>query len=989
MKSLSDLNYHQSFQDQHVNALPPRAYYLPLDSEGRPEYRLLSGEDWLFSLREGLHDVKEEFLSPGFDGNSFECVKVPSAWQMLGYGQKMYTNLTYPIPYDPPYVPDLNPTGVYLKDFEHERKEGKRLYICFEGVDSAYYLFLNGSFIGYSEVPHSPTEFDITEKVIDGRNRLSVVVLKWSVGTYLEDQDKFRYSGIFRDVYLIERPQGHIVDYSVKAEAAEDFSSATISFTVLSASGPVEGEVMLQGPEGNVIGEKALSQDKASFTIKRPLLWHADNPCLYTLTVKAMGETITEKIGVRRFEIKGKTLYLNGQKIKLFGVNRHDSDPVLGPAVGRKEVERDLRLIKRANFNTLRTSHYPNSPWLYQLCDELGLYVVAEADTECHGLVRLLGGYHQGNFNLIAKNPDFYSMILDRNVRNYEWMKNRTSVFMWSMGNESGYGENFIKTAEWLKGRNDGRFIHYEGANHSILRGEYVDNSLLAFDSFMYNSPDFADKYHDDPGHEKPFFFCEFTHAMGTGPGDAEDYFQVIQRHDEIAGGCVWEWCDHATYEGEDEIHGPVYHYGGDAGEYPHDGNFCMDGLMNPDRTPHSGYWNYKNVLRPLRVALLKREGAKAVFSIHNYRPFQSISEYASVSCEITDGRAVTAEGALDIDASPLSSSSFSLLIPETSGEELYITFRYRLLKAEAAREKGYELGFDQIRLSEKVRPASIKGTLPLSYSEEESSIIIEGEGFSYVFDKLRGTLSQAYRDDRPLLSSPMRFSVWRAPMDNDRNIKASWYEAGLDHVRSKVYSVSATEKEGLVTVPASFSLAPIGRQPCFRGIALYTFNGTGEILLSIKGERNQDFPAFPRFGIAFSLVSDGSDRYSYTGYGPGEGYQDMHSALLYSSYEGEVKDLFVDRVRPQESGSRWGVTKLEAGALKASGSPFSFNASYYREEELTRAGHNYELRPSGSLEVHLDWKMRGAGSSSCGEEILPKYQLRDRYIDWTVKLDF
>ena len=983
------MNYHQSFKDQHVNACPPRAYYLPLDSQGKPEYRLLSGDDWRFSLREGMHDIPGEYLSWGFDSSEFDQVPVPSSWQMLGYGQKMYSNVTYPIPYDPPYVPDINPAGLYLKDFEYTKVKGKRLYICFEGVDSAYYLFVNGVFIGYSEVPHSPTEFDITGNVGNGRNRLAVIVLKWSVGTYLEDQDKFRYSGIFRDVYLIERPEDHVVDYTVRAVADESFSKAEISVTLNSVCGSVSGEAVLADQSGTVLGASGFKDGKASFTVREPELWYAERPYLYSLKICLGGETIIEKTGVRRFEIKGKTVFLNGQKVKFFGVNRHDSDPVLGPAVGREEVMKDIMMIKQANFNTLRTSHYPNSPWLYQMCDEYGLYVISEADVECHGVTELLGGTHQGNFDLIAKDPAFADMILDRNIRNYEWQKNRTSVFMWSLGNESGYGENFIRAARWLKDRGDGRFLHYEGANHSILQGVDVDNSLLSVDSFMYNMPGFADSYHEDPAHTKPLFFCEFTHAMGTGPGDAEDYFQVIQRHEELMGGCVWEWCDHATLEGQNRQHGPVFHYGGDAGEYPHDGNFCMDGLVAPDREPHSGYWEYKNVLRPLRVRLVSQNDEEAVFSVHNYRLFQSLVEYAQIHYTLTEGAKKVDEGLAFADAPPSGDGTFRVQLRKPPMEDMYITFSYTLLHPEPFRDKGFELGFDQIRLSGPKADPVIEGTSVLEHYEDESSVTVCGEGFRYVYDKLRGTLRQVLRDNQELFTKPMRYSVWRAPMDNDRTVKKEWQAAGLDHVTAKVYSTSVSEDNGVLTVTSAFSLAPIGRQPCFRGIASYSFNGSGEILLSVKGERDMIFPSFPRFGVAFSMVSTGHDRYSYFGYGPGEGYQDMHHALKAGLYKGSAEKLFVDRVKPQESGSRWGVTSAQIGHLSASGRPFSFNASYYTDEELTEAKHNYELKRSGSLEVHLDWKIAGAGSASCGTTLLPRYQVRDKHIDWTVKLAF
>ena len=394
-------------------------------------------------------------------------------------------------------------------------------------------------------------------------------------------------------------------------------------------------------------------------------------------------------------------------------------------------------------------------------------------------------------------------------------------------------------------------------------------------------------------------------------------------------------------------------------------------------------------MLRPLRIALVSQNEDEAVFSVHNYRPFQSLVEYCQIHYTLTEGAKKVDEGQAFADAPPSGDGAFRVQLRKPPMEDMYITFTYTLLHDEAFRGKGFELGFDQIRLSVPKADPVIEGTSVLEHYEDESAVTVSGEGFRYVFDKQRGTLREAFRDNQELLARPMRYSLWRAPMDNDRHVRATWEAAGLDHVVAKVYSNSVSERDGVLTISSNISLAPVGRQPCFRGSAMYSFNGDGEILFRIKGERDMIFPSFPRFGIAFSLVSTGHDRYSYFGYGPGEGYQDMRHALKAGLYKGSVEKLHVDRVKPQESGSRWGVTQLQAGRLVASGKPFSFNASYYTEEELTEARHNYELRRSGNLEVRLDWKMAGAGSASCGTTLLPKYQVRDKYIDWTIKLAF
>ena len=977
--------FYEDLSVQHVGTEKSRAYYVPLDDDGRETSLDLSGNDWRFTIYPSPEDVDDSFLSPSFDSSSFDTIPVPSTLEMLGYVRKMYTNVNYPFPYDPPYVPVDNPTGVYIRDFEKSTENGRRYYLYFEGVDSAYFVYLNGTFIGYSEVPHSPSEFDVTEKIRDGRNRLQVVVLKYSDGSYLEDQDKFRWSGIFRPVYLLDRPEEHITDYTVTADMN---GLVTVTFDAISGCPEIKAE--LSDSQGNMLFSGKSDGSPVSFQIDSPHLWSAEAPYLYTLVLSVPGEKIIQKVGCRSVWIENSVVYFNGEAVKFLGVNRHESNPKTGATVTREDAMEDLRMMKAYNFNTIRTSHYPDCPWFYEMCSEYGFYVISEADVECHGVSHLAGGSHQWNFDTIARDRRFLPMILDRNERNVEVLKNSPCIFMWSLGNESGYGECFVETARWVKERDRTRLVHYEGSNHSLLRGVETDNRFLDVDSFMYNDTIFMDTYFPDPKHTKPAFLCEYIHAMGNGPGDPEDYIEVIRKHPEIMGGCAWEWCDHATYEGEDPVHGPMYHYGGDAGEFPHDGNFCLDGLVYPDRRPHTGLLEYGNVLRPVRANIEYISEDSAAVSFRNFFSFRSLSCIEALY-EIKEHGKLVETGCLELSAPAGETETHLIKLPSIGCGDAYINISYRYRGDEPLVSAATIIGSDQLKIKDaECKDESVLPSLSVSLEETEKEFIVRGSSFEYKIDRRKAVFTSVSVNGKERLSSPMEWTLWRAPTDNDRKIKREWKEMNYDRAESRAISSSAVSEDGLVTLSFDFHLAAVSLQPFMKGSVVMRINGRGEVGISLHTERDMSFPFLPRFGVLFHLVSSGDDLCSYYGYGPHESYSDKHRASRIDSFECPVSEMHEDYIVPQENGSHYGTTEVEVGSLFAySSEPFSFNASYYTVEELERARHNYELKPSGNLEVHLDYKMSGIGSGSCGPQLMAKYQLSERNIEWKIIFSF
>lgn len=976
-------NYFEDPSVFRLNTQPDRAYFIPHSRKAdalayrpgdRGDRTLLLNGDWAFRYYERVYDLAEEFYRDGYDVSGFDRIDVPSAWQMRGYDRNMYSNNRFPFCYDPPYVSIDNPCGCYVRDFAltEDQLSGK-VYIDFEGVDSCMYLWINGSFVGYDQVSHSTGEFDITEFVRVGGNRIAVLVLKFCDGSYLEDQDKFRWSGIFRDVYLIFRPENHIRDFTVTALPVDGYKNGLLEVSV-DAPGDVEyevydGDTLLHSGVGNMFSYK---QENA-------LLWNAEDPYLYTLILHYAGEYICARFGYREIKIENKVAKINGQPFKIRGMNRHDSCPEDGPTVALWHVERDLRLMKEHNINTVRTSHYPNAPYFVELCDEYGFYVCDEADLETQGVVRIYG---PKDFDLLTRDERFLAAWLDRNSRLYHRDKNHTCVIMWSIGNESGYGMNAQACIDYLNKMDPHRLVHYEVVINSgggIPReGRMLYIPGVQFRSGMYNTLELLDEYFADPNYEQPFFWCEFLHAMGNGPGSVKEHFDYIYANDSMMGGCAWEWCDHAIDAGFTADGRNMYHYGGDSGEVFHDSNFCCDGMVMPDRTPSNALREYKNACRPIYAA---KGGKDGTFAFINRLDFTDAADLLNIDYEISDDGVIVKTGSLgSVAIAPHKTISVSVALPEIKGHG-FIRFIYRQKVDTFAVKAGHELGFDQIELNTwqpKQLPAA-KGDV--RFEEKDNSIVIEGQRFRYVYDKLHGVFESLSVDGKSLTAKPMEYNIWRAPTDNDAHkLRPRWEACGYDRAFSRAYKTECTASDNGVTVVTELALTPLWIQRILTMKATFIISGDGRITASIDVRKDPIMDILPRFGIRFFLQKE-LEKVTYLGMGPYESYSDLHCGSYVGLFETSTEDSYVDYIRPQEHGNHieCDFVKVHGGfTVHADQHLLSFNISCYTQEQLQNTAHNYELEKQPFNTLCIDYKQNGIGSNSCGVIPFDQYMLSE-----------
>ena len=1011
--------YFEDLQTHHLGTSPNRAYFIPAsvrmddlveNREHSDRFQLLNG-NWKFKYCESIYDFEEFFYEEGFDASAWDTIPVPSVWQNHGYDRHQYTNIRFPFPADPPYVPYDNPCGAYLHTFTYKPNEAApKVYLNFEGVDSCFYVWLNGQWVGYSEVSHSSSEFDVSECIREGENILAVMVLKWCDGSYLEDQDKFRTSGIFRDVYRLKRPENCVRDYFVTTELAENEASIRIRFAYNGEAVPTKVKV-LNAADKTVATATAKVFDGVAFThqvvmtVKDPILWNPEQPYLYTLVLEMPDEVITDRIGLRSICTKNNQVYLNGNPIKFRGVNRHDSDPVTGPALSVDHMKRDLQMIKEFNFNAVRTSHYPNAPVFYQLCDQFGFMVIDEADNESHGASALyckendIWENHIEHWNEpFADNPAFLEATMDRTQRCVHRDKNRPSVICWSMGNESSYGCCFEAALAWTKHFDPARLTHYESSQYRSRKRKY-DFSNIDLYSDMYPAIERLQRYVDS-NPDKPFLMCEYAHAMGNGPGDLEDYWQFIQANDVMCGGFVWEWCDHAIYAGVAENGKTKYLYGGDSGEYPHDGNFCVDGLVYPDRRPHTGLMEYKNIYRPARV--VNYDAKSGQLTLHNYMDFVSLSDYINATYELNcDGNVVESGMIEKIPAvAPHCDGTMPLSIEVPEKGRCYLKISYKLKNATDALPAGFDLGFDEVLLDNadgrnqtalQIWKAKQVSDDCITTTEGDRYIVISNGSFTYKYDKFTGMFAKMTFKGKEILDKPMNFNIWRAPTDNDRKLKLHWMAAYYDKMVTRAYGTHFVATENEVRIHSTVSLSAISVQRFIKMELDWTIGVTGTVTVDILAKRNMEFPELPRFGVRMFLPNE-LENVTYYGLGPIENYIDKRHASYHSIFTDTVNGLHEDYIRPQENGAHGecDYTILESDDLRmtiVSTEGFSFNASHYTQEELTEKGHNFELEECGSTVLCVDYRQNGIGSASCGPDLMKKYAFEDETIDFSFRI--
>ncbi len=996
------------------NVLRPHATLMPFSSvpaaqtssRGQsPFFRLLNGS-WKFFYCDYVLDAPDDFFAPGYDDAGWGQIPVPGCWQFYGYGRKNYLNIRYPFPVDPPDVPYENAVGCYRTSFVvPDAWAGKRIRLSFGGVCSAFHVWVNGLLVGFSQGSHLPSEFDITPYIQKGGNVLAVKVYQWSYASYLESQDMWRLNGIFRDVCLIAEDNTAIRDVFAHATLDDTYTDGLLRAEV-EISGPTDGYA-LRATLKDAHGAEIWSEERAAanamefcHTVPKADKWSAETPCLYPLILElkkggSLVSCVQIKVGFRKIEIKGRVFLVNGQNIKLKGVNRHDTHPDLGYAVPYDAMVKDIIVMKQHNINAVRTSHYPNDPRWLDLCDEYGLYVIDEADIETHGF------WQTGQCNRISDDPAWEKLFLDRAVRMVERDKNHPCILLWSLGNESGIGCNQKAMSGWIKSRDNSRPIHYEAATRD------GDESAVDVSSNMYASVEQCLDWATNPAHDKPFVQCEYAHAMGNSPGTLKEYQEIFYQYDAMMGGFIWEWAEHGMRETDQN--GAVYfRYGGDYGDWPHDGCFCIDGLCTPDRAPRPGLLNFKQVIAPVNIS---DDGIlTGRVSITNRFDMVDLSGIFGRWELMRDGHLVQS-GALSIpEVLPHQTKPLHVPFDRDAlicGHEYFVNFRFFLQSDTLWAKAGHEVAHTQLKIPVEGAAAPAGGLPvsacgPLRTSEQNGCITICGDGFCYTFGRNLGTLTSAVYHGQELVKSGPLLNVFWAPTDNDdhngNGIAAAWQKFGLHRMRHYVKGMRVLEKAGAAVVEIDAQLCAPTYRPMFSVSYTYTVRPSGEIALDTNvtahSPRYDDtaLPRLPKLGLKL-VVPGALSTMKWYGRGPQESYPDKCEAALIGLYEGQVQEQFVHYVRPQENGNksdvRWAsFTDLQGLGLFVDGNePIHVSARYCTDEALAAASHTNELEWSDDITLHIDHRVSGVGSESCGSEPLEPYWVKAQDVQFAIRL--
>jgi len=1031
------MNDWENHELPHRRRLPARAAFLhhPEAAHGASgactdsPWAVLMDGSWRFHYAPRPTAAPERFQAPAFDDSGWDRIPVPGSWQMHGYGRPHYTNVVYPFPVDPPRVPSDNPTGCYRTSFRVPAAwKGMRLLLRFEGVDSAFHLWVNGGEAGFSKGSRIPAEFDVTDLAHEGDNVLAVRVCQWSDGSYVEDQDMWWMSGIFRSVSLLAVPVVHLADLAVGTALDGSYSDAKLTVTArIGAPGdgrPPRGlrlEAALAAPDGTPVLAQPAARDvdgptvALSAAVKAPALWSAESPALYALTLALRdgAGTVLDStriaIGFRSVEMRDGNLLVNGRRIVFKGVNRHEHHPELGRAVPYEAMVRDVELMKRHNINAVRTSHYPDDPRFLDLCDLYGLYVIDEADLECHGMQTA------GNWNLTSDDPAWEAAYVDRMVRMVERDKNRPCVILWSLGNEAGFGRNQKAMAAAARRIDPTRPIHYEG-DYDVETADVISQMYAPVDRMIRIAEGNEEKPDGTPIHAegKPFLLCEYAHAMGNGPGGLKEYWDAIYSHKRLQGGFVWEWLDHGIRARDADgswSDPPRYLYGGDFGDQPNDGNFVIDGLLFPDRTPSPGLMELKKAIEPVKAEA--EDLSLGRIRLTNRLDFLSLGHLA-LSWRVEADGVVEQSGTASMPDVPAGGSATVTLPYRASAAgcraERFLTVGFRLAAPARWAPAGHELAWAQFPLPSVAgpgaparRPAS--GTAPGAFTGTAPSVAESGEtlrigcgGVDIDFDRGRGMIACLKRQGRTLIQAGPRLTFWRAPTDNDRGggkdaAEKAWREARLHQLQHRVDGVEWERRGGAVSIRVKTRIAPPVFRHAIRAEYLYTLLENGAVRLEVHGKPEGEFPpTIPRIGLQMSLPAD-LDRVSWFGMGPGESYPDSRQAARVGLFSDTVDGMLTPYVFPQENGhrsdTRWVRLADEAGfGLLAAGEPtIGFSALRYAPEDLDAAAHDWELKPRDEVVLILDHVQNGLGTASCGPGVLPQYRLKPEEFRFTVYL--
>lgn len=988
----------ENHQIDGINRMPARAHFLTFPSKEKAllnnnrythAFKNLNGV-WKFMFLDAPEYSPEGFFNSDFDVTKMDDITVPGNWQLQGYGKMHYSDLWYNFPINPPYVPTENPTGIYKRTFfVEESYRDKKIIIRFCGVDSAYHLWINGKEVGYSKVARNESEFDITDLIRVGEeNDVTVRVYQWSDGTYLEDQDMWWESGIFRDVELIGVPKDGINDYKVIADLDDEYKNGIFKVEAfLRTTKEVNVTFELVDAGENTVFTKTVVAKEGKACIDEVIAdvnhWTAETPYLYKLfmTVEDDGqiiEVIPQNVGFRNIRLNGETFLVNGVAIKFKGVNRHDYSPQNGRVVSREEIEKDIILMKQFNINAIRTSHYPNSYYLYDLCDEYGMYLIAETDLECHGFELT------GDYKWITDDPSWELAYVSRMTRMIERDKNHPAIIFWSLGNESAFGCNFRKMTDVAHEMDPTRLVHYEGdfdvesADVYSTMYTWIENPKKP-----YLMKDIIEKS------KKPHIHCEYCHAMGNGPGNLKDYQDLVYAHDKLQGGFVWEWFDHGI-ESFTESGEKYYRYGGDFGDDPSNKDFCIDGLIMPDRTPSPGLYEYKKVIEPITTTAVDIQ--KGIINLLSRYDFANLDRFNLVY-KVMEDDVILQTGFMPVPSIEARANKDITLPYDLSaikvkpGAHYYVNISYQLREDTSYASSGHELATAQFELplykeGIMVRPEGI-----LNVEKEHTTLHVKGANFSLDFNLVNGNLMNIVRDGMQVLSKGPRLTLWRAPISNDMEIIDKLKKVYFLHLEHEVVMNIDYHMEGnILKVEVDTINSTTNSAWHFKTKYVYTVCPSGDILIDVEGTPSGRVDLapdmLPRIGVSMHLDKS-MEHVRYFGMGPGENYADSKEAAQMGLYANTVDGLFTNYVIPQENGNHMGCKWVSMtndrgmGLLASTESDFNFSASWYEDKDLDDAKHTCDLVKRDYIVFNVDYKQNALGTNSCGQWQLDKYRAK------------
>jgi beta-galactosidase/beta-glucuronidase len=930
-------------------------------------FRSLSGT-WDFFYAENKYEIPKGCHGIEYDVSGWDTTPVPSCWQTRGYGIPHYTNSVYPIPLEPPYIPDENPTGIYRTEFSVPADfDNRRVILHFGGVNSAFTVYINGEECGYSQCSHMPSEFDVTPFVEVGMNLISVEVYQYNCASYLEDQDFFRHSGIFREVYIYSIPEIHINDFHVNATLGDDYDTGIVHVECDVSDDSGKLIYRLVDPQGHiVIDEEVYPGIKCSFQVDSPELWSAESPFLYTSILILNGSDFRScRTGFKQVDIKNGVFMVNGKPIKIKGVNRHDTHYLLGHAMSRSSMYDDAVLMKQNNINAVRTSHYPTDPYFMDLCDELGLYIIDEADLEAHGF------YYDDPEYDVSDKDEWKPHFVDRAKRMVLRDRNHPCVIMWSLGNETRYGRNHLAMMDEIKKYSGNIPIHYE-------RAEYNEGPDVV--SVMYPEISKIIAEGEKKDNLRPYFLCEYGHAMGNASGNLKEYWDAFYKYPRLMGGCIWEWIDH-TQVAMDDDDIVFYGYGGDFGDIPNDGNFCMDGLNYPDRAPHPSLIELKKVMEPAKVI----KSGNDSFLIKNTNVFMSL-DYLDCRLELIKNGYPVEESKLDVTGiEPGTEREYKVPFVIPGDGEYCINIYFTLKESTLYAIRGFEVCKSQLTFgwNSSLKPLELTGKV--SIEENGRDLIVSGDDFYIRFDKLTSCMTDWFHKGTSLLDAGPVPNFFRASTDNDKTrMKKLWKDMGLDRMYGRTVDLSTVKEDGRVIIKVSALHSCSGQKPLFRVDSTYTIHTDGTLDLHSKFTPLRKTDYIPRIGTALKLPLEFSDMKWY-GKGPHESYVDRQESAVLGIYESTVEEQLEPYEYPQENGNkmdtRWMsfTNPYDFGIMMIAENPISASALLYTAIELDKRNHQKDLIPDGSICVNLDAAQTGVGNHSCGPETLEEYRLYPR----------